>query len=250
MKSSEHTYRIYDVNAGVPEIPESFLMGYIMGNAMWPQKHFATSIFVAHQAFADNRSFSELSGCQFSVGQLDKIVKSMNKAHRNNQVSREFPEGEELVDERSISIEEINYLWERSIFGAANRVIFVARMIPSLGQVLTDFSNLRDLYYQDKDRALQELGRLDNIMSNYSLEFDVVSQIFDRIKYHITHHELRELAARYRNVITAYKGEGGNDQREYLLIKSDIVNEATLLLMEKLAGDFPEIDWSNFDSSH
>jgi hypothetical protein len=87
-------------------------------------------------------------------------------------------------------------------------------------------------------------------MSNYSLEFGVISQIFDRIKYHITHHELKELAAKYRDIITTYKGEGNNDQSEYLLIKSGIVDEATLVLIEKLSTDFPEIDWSNFDSSH
>lgn len=78
----------------------------------------------------------------------------------------------------------------------------------------------------------------------------MVAQIIDRIKYHITHHELRELAARYRNVITAYKSEVGNDQAEYLSLKGGIVDEATQVLIEKLADDFPEIDWSNFDSSH
>jgi hypothetical protein len=250
MGNSERTFRIYDINAGSPEVPKNFLSGYIRGNAIWPQKHFVTSVFVAQQALAEGRAFSELAECQFSVEQLDTIVGAMNHSHRANGVGRVFPGSEVDVNERSISIEEITYLWERSVFGAASRVIAIAKLIPTLQPLLVEFSNLRDPYYRNRREAIQVLQRLDQLMDCNKSEFSVVSQVLDRMKHHMTQNEMRSLAAKYRNMIITYQREGGDGQSEYSLLKDDIVDEATGALVDILKNDFPDVDWSNFDSSY
>ncbi|GEM_PF-1873102 len=238
-------------NPDFKPVPRNFLEGYIRGNFLWPQKHFATSILVSSEAVTVF-PLQVLPNHQFSPDQLVTIATAMNRLHTFSRVKRIFPLEGELVEESSIKVEEVNYLWDRSIFGAANRIVAVGRLLAGLSEQLSVIPNLRDLYYGSRDQALLYLKVIDDALRNNENQARIVKVVVDRMRFHLLDKDLSNLAQTYRVSISDARREG----RELLKVndeeisKEEFIQRASAYLVAKLAYDFPDLDWEIFDHSH
>lgn len=223
-------------------LPKNFLDAYLRGNALWPQKHLATSILVAVEILASNILYVELQKYTFSNGQINTILNTMNHLHDIYNVEKKYSKDVEASNR--ISISDVNYLWQRSIFGSASRIVAIMKTMPGKNNNnLIPF--LRNTYYEDAKLATKYLQEIDYIITKPTQK-QTLEKVLNKMKEIILDKKFKSLSKHYKFTISETK----KGQKLFFETRAEIVSTANEYLKENLKTEFPTLNWEYFDVNH